>query len=579
MTRILGKDAPVDESITRMTNGLRQLGFDLEEVNWWNPVPNVWSVLVRDRNCPLLFTNGKGASREAALASALGEFFERLSCNHFFAGYFLGSSISEGAFVHYPNERWFPLQGDEIPAGLLDEPTLHHYNFSDDLKGPMLVDTNSGNAKRGICAIPFERQRTGDEVWIPINIIGNLYVSNGMAAGNSKYEARVQALSEIFKRHIKNTIISSGISLPGIPDEVVARYPKAQAAIDALREQGFGIVVKDASLGGKFPLVNITLLNPENSGVVASFGAHPKFEVALERALTELLRGRTLDQLDTFSPASLDIRKVADQKNIEAHLIDSTGIVAWDLLAGESDYEYTEWNIEGDSKAEFDHLCYLIHRVDMDIYITDYDHLGMYACRIIVPGMSEIYPVETLVRDNNAAGVSLRMRCLNLPALDCAAYEELLEALEDLAVDDQRLVAEFLGIVTDPDTPWETMRVGELKALLNLMVDNLEAALTWVEWTLQFGEVSKERSALFRCLAQCLAFELDGERNLENYESVLRLAHKQADVDRSLEMLKGEGVLSDLPCDDGRLRQFGNHSRMLEVYQRLQDAKTRSLAA
>lgn len=577
MTRILGKDAPVGESITRMSSGLRQLGFDLEEVNWLNPVPNVWSVLVRDRNCPLLFTNGKGATREAALASALGEFFERLSCNCFFTGYFLGGAIAEGNFVHYPNERWFPLAGDEIPAGLLDEPTLHHYNFSDDLKGPMLVDTNSGNAARGICAIPFERQRTGDQVWIPINIIGNLYASNGMAAGNSKYEARVQALSEIFKRHIKNTIISSGISLPGIPDEVVASYSKAQAAIDALREKGFGIVVKDASLGGKFPLVNVTLLNPENGGVVASFGAHPKFEVALERALTELLRGRTLEQLDAFAPASLDIRTVADQKNIEAHLIDSTGIVAWDLLAGESDYEYTEWNIEGDSKAEFDHLCYLIHRVDMDIYITDYAHLGMYACRIIVPGMSEIYPVETLVHDNNAAGVPLRMRCLNLPALDRAAYEELLEELEDLAVDDQRLVANFLGIVTDPDTPWETMRVGELKALLHLMVDNLEAALTWVEWTLQFGEVSRERSALFRCLAQCLAFELDGERDLAKYESVLRLAHKQEYVERSLEMLKGEDVLSDLPCDDGRLRQFGNHSRMLEVYQRLQDAKIRSV--
>ena len=262
MTQILGKDAPVDESITRMTNGLRQLGFDLEEVNWLNPVPNVWSVHVRDRNCPLLVTNGKGASREAALASALGEFFERLSCNHFFTGYFLGSAISEGNFVHYPNERWFPLEGDDIPAGLLDEPTLHHYNFSDDLKGPMLVDTNSGNATRGICAIPFERQRTGDQVWIPINIIGNLYASNGMAAGNSKYEARVQALSEIFKRHIKNTIISSGISLPGIPDEVVARYPQAQAAIDALREKGFGIVVKDASLGGKFPLVNVNPSEP-----------------------------------------------------------------------------------------------------------------------------------------------------------------------------------------------------------------------------------------------------------------------------------------------------------------------------
>jgi len=573
MTRILGKDAPLEETIRRMTNGLRQLGFDIEEVHWLNPVPNVWSVHIRDRSYPMLFTNGKGATREAALASALGEYFERLSCNYFFADYFWGNTAAEDAFVHYPNERWFSLEGDEIPEGLLDEPTLHHYNFSGELTAPMLVDTNSGNARRGICAIPFERQRTGDQVWFPVNIIGNLYVSNGMSAGNTKWEARVQALSEIFERHIKNTIISSGISLPSIPDEVVSRYPRIEAAIDALRSRGFGVVVKDASLGGKFPLVNVTLLNPQNGGVCASFGAHPKFEVALERTVTELLQGRTLDQLDVFPAPSFDIQDVADQHNLETHFIDSSGIVVWDLLAGKSDYEYTEWNIEGDTKAEFDHLCHLIHRVDMDIYIADYEHLGIYSCRIVVPGMSEIYPVEDLVWDNNAAGVPFRRRCLHLPELDHAGYEALLEELEELSVDDQQPVAEFLGIVPDPGTPWQTLRMGELKGLLCLMIGDLENALAWVEWTLHFGHLSDERTALYRCLYQCLSFELDDERNLTSYEAVLRLAHKGEYVDRSLKMLVGESVLSDLPCDDGSLRQFANHVGMLEAYQRLQDAK------
>lgn len=33
---------------------------------------------MRDRECPMLFSNGKGASELATQASALGEFFERL---------------------------------------------------------------------------------------------------------------------------------------------------------------------------------------------------------------------------------------------------------------------------------------------------------------------------------------------------------------------------------------------------------------------------------------------------------------------------------------------------------------------
>ena len=44
-------------------------------------------------------------------------------------------------------------------------------------------------------------------------------------------------------------------------------------------------------------------------------------------------------------------------------------------------------NIEGE-------LVNAIHAEGRDIYVADFTHLGVYACRIIVPGMSEIYPVD-----------------------------------------------------------------------------------------------------------------------------------------------------------------------------------------
>jgi len=51
--------------------------------------------------------------------------------------------------------------------------------------------------------------------------------------------------------------------------------------------------------------MNVTLLHPEDQGCFSSFGAHPRFEIALERALTELLQGRGLDALAGFrNPAS-----------------------------------------------------------------------------------------------------------------------------------------------------------------------------------------------------------------------------------------------------------------------------------
>ena len=99
------------------------------------------------------------------------------------------------------------------------------YDPENELRADMLVDLNTGNQNKGICAIPYERQSDKKTVFIPVNIIGNLYVSNGMSAGNTKEEARVQCLSEIFERYVKNKVISEGISLPEIPKSVIDRFP------------------------------------------------------------------------------------------------------------------------------------------------------------------------------------------------------------------------------------------------------------------------------------------------------------------------------------------------------------------
>ena len=111
-TYIKGKDEALEVSIEKMQAQLQALGFAIEEALWLNPVSDIFSVNIRDKNCPLLFTNGKGSTRNACLASALGEFFERLNCNYFFADYYLGEAIANGDFVHYPDEQWLPLDNE-----------------------------------------------------------------------------------------------------------------------------------------------------------------------------------------------------------------------------------------------------------------------------------------------------------------------------------------------------------------------------------------------------------------------------------------------------------------------------------
>ncbi|MCH3040794.1 YcaO-like family protein, partial [Listeria monocytogenes] len=81
----------------------------------------VWSLHIRDAQSPMCFTNCKGASKESALASALGAFIERLNCNFFYNDQYWGEEIANAAFVHYPDERWFkPGRDDALQLGLLD---------------------------------------------------------------------------------------------------------------------------------------------------------------------------------------------------------------------------------------------------------------------------------------------------------------------------------------------------------------------------------------------------------------------------------------------------------------------------
>ena len=327
------KDAPLELSLKKMRHLIHLNGFTLEETSELNSAGKIWSVHIRDKDCPLLYTNGKGTNKLAALVSAYGEFFERLSTNQMFADYYL-TEKSIRNFVFFPPEIWFSSM-DAVNAeangnkSLLSSELLDFYNPEQLLTDENLRDFNSCDRHKGIAALPFKQLQNGKTFYFPVNVLNTLYVSNGMAAGNTQAEAQVQAMSEIIERYVKFKIIKERICLPDIPWEKLRQYPDVQTALDELKTHGFSFLIKDASLGGKYPVINITLINPKNQGVFASFGAHPLFEVALERALTELLQGRSLSDMDEFSRPVFDNYEVENPANLEAHFIDSSGVIHW----------------------------------------------------------------------------------------------------------------------------------------------------------------------------------------------------------------------------------------------------------
>jgi len=579
-TFIPGKDAALEDSIARFQQKLTDLGFNIEEASWLNPVPHVWSVHIRDRDCPLCFTNGKGASKKAALASALGEYFERLSTNYFFADFWLGKSIANGDFVHYPDEKWFPIPANgSLPEGILDARLRAFYDPDDALTAPELVDLQSGNAERGICALPFTRQSDQQIVYIPMNIIGNLYVSNGMSAGNTANEARVQGLSEVFERYIKNRIIAEAISLPTIPESVMQRYPGVVEAIGRLEAEGFPIFAYDASLGGKYPVICVVLFNPQNGTCFASFGAHPDFGVALERTVTELLQGRSLKDLDVFTPPTFDDEEVAEHANLETHFIDSSGLISWDLFKEKADYPFVDWSFSGTTQEEFATLMAIFRQEGQEVYIADYDHLGVYACRIIVPGMSDIYPAEDLVLANNNMGAGLRETLLALPASNWnpEEYLDLIAQLDEEGHDDFTRVRELLGLASGKGNGWYTLRIGELKAMLALAGGDLDQALIWTEWTMEFnGSIfSPERANYYRCLQTLLLLAMEDERDPLQYHHAFTRMYGADALEAASAAISGEAPFYGLQAVDDDLKAFPAHQALLQAYEKLQAAKRR----
>ncbi|WP_343463202.1 30S ribosomal protein S12 methylthiotransferase accessory factor YcaO [Pantoea sp.] len=579
-TFIPGKDAALEDSIARFQQKLQDLGFNIEEASWLNPVPHVWSVHIRDRDCPLCFTNGKGASKKAALASALGEYFERLSTNYFFADFWLGNTLANGDFVHYPNEKWFPLpEDDSLPEGILDARLRAFYDPEQSLSASDLIDLQSGNAARGICALPFARQSDQQTVYIPMNIIGNLYVSNGMSAGNTANEARVQGLSEVFERHIKNRIIAESISLPEIPAEVMQRYPSVVEAIARLEAEGFPIFAYDASLGGQYPVICVVLFNPANGTCFASFGAHPDFGVALERTVTELLQGRGLKDLDVFTPPTFDDEEVAEHANLETHFIDSSGLISWDMFKDDADYPFVDWSFAGTTQEEFATLMAIFQAEDKEVYIADYEHLGVYACRIIVPGMSDIYPAEDLLLANNNMGASLRDTLLALPASNWEpeAYLDLIVQLDEEGHDDFTRVRELLGLASGKDNGWYTLRIGELKAMLALAGGDLDQALIWTEWTMEFNQsiFSETRANYYRCLQTLLLLALEEDRDPVQYHRAFVRMYGEEAVDAASAAMSGEAPFYGLQAVDSDLNAFPAHQALLAAYEKLQAAKRR----
>ena len=188
--QLLSKDAPLEVSLTKMKKIIDDLGYKIRLSKEKNPVKNSFSVNLSFEGANnYIFSNGKGSISDSCLASAYGEFIERLQTNLYFNDYYLENRD------FFPDQKAFDKDSD-----FLDEDIKKYYTLEGIEKDDFL-DFNSNDSSK-IISLPFINQTSQKKVYFPINLLANLYASNGLSTGKTKDEAKVQALCEIFERNV-----------------------------------------------------------------------------------------------------------------------------------------------------------------------------------------------------------------------------------------------------------------------------------------------------------------------------------------------------------------------------------------
>ena len=250
--------------------------------------------------------------------------------------------------------------------------------------------------------------------------------------------------------------------------------------------------------------------------------------------------------------------------NLEIHFVDSSGVISWNFLGDVPDHPFCDWNFSTTTAQDYAWLCACIEKEGKDIYVADFSEQGAYSCRILVPGMSEIYPVEDLEWENNSVGNRIRPALLNLPSLSRAEATAMLEDLQTLNLNDERPLWEILGLAIPLDTAWKELRVGELKTLLALAIGDAEATKEGCDWIRQYREMNPARRLVYRCIESLLNLE-----DTASHRRALNLLYSEETVRQAQALIDGSDRFFGLMALGPDMEGSAMHATLLKAYDKL----------
>ena len=473
-------------------------------------------------------SNGKGTDRDYAAASAYAELIER---------------IQNDMLAYRP--KWPQLQGDEPfltqpdeRIMSIDELVAQHDPFlatlagqlnlivEDDLKA-FLKNASETYEQRDdgtLLSVPYVDLAGNRVVWIPEVLVRVLYGSNGMAAGNTMEEALVQAISELFERHVNKLLLQGTCVPPEIPDEALRPFSIWNVIEQIRSDERYDVTVLDCSLGKGFPVVGTHITDLEHGTFCMRLGAHPSLAVAVERTLTELFQG--WDRLE--GAASLctvgSSEEAASYHNIPNVAKIGMGVYPARLFTDEPDWAFTPWSEwEGlDNRGFLAKLLDILAREGVNVLVRDVSHLGFPSCRVVIPGWSEMYPLSPL-----------RFRSANTASRNTASFghfpdytpEEERRLLTIIRIKEQAIMENMIGAMTQRGLTNNRMSTDRIGSFLSLNAGKYDMARHFFRKLSSICE-DRDEQLYLRCITDMVRFREMGMDEDQVYMLLYHLYRK-----------------------------------------------------
>lgn len=378
------KDDSPENTVAKILKILADCGLETQEE--WNDsgIRTCHSLHVSVKGTAAA-TNGKGVTPQLARASGYAELMERLQ-----SGTASMRELKLNDAVTLTRQQLQENCGAWFEAIAQNASAFQNDPVSADKVLQTALD--SERSDDSVTALPFVNMNRGEMTYFPQKLIYRLYLTNGLAAGNTPEEALVQGFSEIIERYNQGKLLTGKAVPPTIPDDYLRQFSAAWEAIEEIRAAGLDVLIKDCSLGEPYPVIAAAVINRETNAYHIHLGASPIFEIALERSLTELFQGHHLKDVAVVRNVHTAKNKKRDIYDIYCGWINNTGSYPIEFFNGTPTYAFKPFpDHAGESNRDL--LRFILDYLDekgKTMLVRDYSVLGFRSYRIIVPGMSEL---------------------------------------------------------------------------------------------------------------------------------------------------------------------------------------------